>query len=166
MSVSAGCMGQGPPLSDYPFLPRHPKVTLVGSSDRPKGGVACYNATDAAPKETSEKANARTGKRKERGQASARAKDKTLGRGEGAGGRAEMGPGVIGLKPCMRSAYVVQTGVREQASERQDGRGRGRRRRSIQRSPESVANPFDTERGKERAGEGGGRAGRTDGKRS
>ena len=75
-----------------------------------------YNPPDAASKETNEKANARTRKRKERGQASARAKDKTLGRGEGAGGRAEMGPGVIGLKPCMRSAYVVQTGVREQAS--------------------------------------------------
>ena len=120
----------------------------------------CYIAIDAAPKETKEKTNARTWNRKERGQACARAKDKTLVRGEGAGGRgrAEMGPGVIGLKPCMRSAYVVQTGVREQA--------RGRRRRSIQRSPESVANSFDTERGKERASEGDGRAGRTDGKRS
>ena len=75
-----------------------------------------YNPPDAASEETNEKANARTRKRKERGQASARAKDKTLGRGEGAGGRAEMGPRVIGLKPCMRSAYVVQIGVREQAS--------------------------------------------------
>lgn len=54
-------------------------------------------------------------------------------------------PFVSGLKPCVRSASFVQMGGRDsRASEKARSRATGTMSR-LQRSPESVANQFDTE---------------------